>query len=94
MPAPHRKTSRAAERRKRRRQQSEAGSAPARNDAVPRIAPLSLDPRRKSQVTAAAPVPQIDRANEYRYVRRDLWRLSLYSVICFVLMIGTLWVLS
>jgi hypothetical protein len=34
--------------------------------------------------------PQI----EYRFVRRDLWRLTLYSVLCFVLMIAVLFFLE
>lgn len=94
MPAPHRKTSRAAERRKRRRQQREAGDTPSRTQATPKMAPLSLDPRRQSRPTTAAPVPKVDRATEYAYVRRDLWRLTIFSVVCFVLMVGALLVWS
>lgn len=37
-----------------------------------------------------AAAPQIDRATEYMYVRRDLVRLAIYSLACFALMIGVL----
>jgi hypothetical protein len=90
LPAPHRKTSRATERRKRKRQQ-QTSYVPANSDATPKVAPLSLDPRQKrSRTTAVAAAPQIDRATEYMYVRRDLVRLAIYSLACFALMIGVL----
>lgn len=54
------------------------------------MAPLTLDSRRRPAATATAAVRRLDPEAEYRFVRRDLWRLSIYSVLCFVLMIAVL----
>lgn len=88
---PHRKTSRAAERRKQRRQRQTEGDTPVRTAQTTRMAPLSLDPKPKSKVVVApAQDVRMDRSTEYAFVRRDLWRLTVYSVICFALMIAVL----
>ena len=54
------------------------------------MAPLNLDERKRGQRASAAMAPMMDPETEYRFVRRDLWRLTIYSVICFVVMIGVL----
>ncbi|MDQ4045010.1 MAG: hypothetical protein M3173_06135 [Chloroflexota bacterium] len=61
------------------------------------MAPLQLDPRRTAASLSAAPsVPtvELEPETEYRIVRRDLRRLTIFSVICFVLMIAVLFVLN
>lgn len=91
MAPPHRKTSRAAERRRQRRQRREAGTdLPQRGAEAPKMAPLSMDPRKRSIPSPVAPAMRLDAEVEYAFVRRDLVRLTIYSVICFVLMIAAL----
>lgn len=91
----HQKTSRAAERRKQRRQRrGQSGKAPERASRAPRMAPLSMDPRKESKPTPATSTIRLDETEEYVFVRRDLWRLTIYSVMCFVLMIGVLFWLN
>jgi hypothetical protein len=95
MPAPHKNTSRAAERRRQRRQRRmDEGGVPQRPTATPRLAPVSMETRRRPATSTLQAVQMLDPATEYRFVRRDLWRLTIYSVICFVLMIVVLFVLE
>ncbi len=95
MAPPHNTNSRAAERRKQRRQRrAEQGRAPQRGTAAPKMAPLNLDDRKRGPRASAAIAPTMDPQIEYRFVRRDLWRLTLYSVLCFVLMIAVLFFLE
>jgi len=96
MPPAHRKPSRTAERRRQRRQRrAEAGPRTAeRETRAVKMAPLSMDPRRRAPVVPAVSAVRIDEETEYRLVRRDLWRLTVYSLICFALMIGVLLWLS
>jgi hypothetical protein len=58
------------------------------------MAPLSLDSRKRPVVAASTAITQLDEESEYRFVRRDLWRLAGYSVLCFVLMIAVLLVVD
>lgn len=91
MAPPHNTKSQAAERRRQRRQRrAQQGKTPQRSGTAPRMAPLNLDERKRGQRASAAMAPTMDPETEYRFVRRDLWRLTIYSVICFVVMIGVL----
>ncbi len=95
MAPPHNTNTRAAERRKQRRQRrAQQGKTPQRGAAAPKMAPLNLDDRKRGPRASAAIAPMMDPETEYRFVRRDLWRLAIYSVICFVLMIGVLFFLE
>ena len=95
MAPPNRKTQRASERRKQRRQRLNAeGNAPERGAQTPRMAPLSLDPRKKQVATPTLPVVQLNAEEEYVFVRRDLWRLTVFSALCFALMIAVLFWLN
>lgn len=61
------------------------------------MAPLQLDPRRtgaSSSAPAAVPTAKLEPDTEFAIVRRDLRRLTLYSIICFALMIGVLFFLN
>lgn len=42
----------------------------------------------------AAPGVRLDAETEYGFVRRDLVRLAIYSLICFVLMIAVLFLVE
>jgi len=95
MAPPHNKTSRAAERRRERRQRRQQGAAPQRSAQAPRMAPLSMDPRKQRTIPSpVAPAMRLDAETEYAFVRRDLVRLTIYSVICFVLMVGVLFLIE
>ncbi len=94
MPPAHRNTSRAAERRRQRRQRRTGADVPLRASQSPRMAPLQLDPRKSTPSTVSAPTARMESETEYAIVRRDLWRLMLFSVLCFVMMIGILMVVS
>lgn len=95
MAPPHNTSSRAAERRKQRRQRrAQEGGAPQRSAATPRMAPLNLDDRKRATRSVATTAQMLDPEAEYRFVRRDLWRLTIYTVICFVLMIAVLLVVD
>jgi hypothetical protein len=95
MAPPHNANSRAAERRKQRRQRrAQQGAAPQRTAAAPRMAPLTLDDRKRAPRTVAATATMVDPEVEYRFVRRDLWRLAIYTVLCFALMMAVLFVLE
>jgi hypothetical protein len=58
------------------------------------MTPLSLDPKRRPATSTMQAVESLDPESEYRFVRRDLWRLAIYSVLCFVLMIAVLVVIE
>jgi hypothetical protein len=95
MAPPHNTKSKSAERRKQRRQRrAQQGGPPQRAATEPRMAPLNLDDRKRGPRTVASSVLTLDPEVEYRFVRRDLWRLAIYSVICFVLMLGVLFFLE
>ncbi|HEV2127202.1 MAG TPA: hypothetical protein VGR22_01115 [Thermomicrobiales bacterium] len=97
MPPAHRNTSRAAERRRQRRQRRSGQEGSQRSSQVPKMAPLQLDPRRagaSSSAPVAVPTAKLEPDMEFAIVRRDLWRLTLYSIICFALMIAVLYVLN
>lgn len=83
-------TTRAAERRRQRRQRQIEGETSEHTAPATRMAPLSLDPRRKAKVEPTVAPPRMERTTEYMFVRRDLWRLTIYSIICFALMIAAL----
>ncbi len=91
MAPPHNTKSKAAERRRQRRQRrAEQGTTPQRSAATPRMAPLTLDDRKRGPRAVTSAVRTLDPEIEYRFVRRDLWRLAIYTVICFVLMMAVL----
>ena len=96
MPPAHRNTSKAAERRARRRQRREGQQRQRRErtQETPRIAPLQLDPRKTQQTPVATTTSVFDANTEYRIVQRDLVRLTIFSVICFVVMVAALLVLN
>jgi hypothetical protein len=94
MPPAHRNTSRAAERRRQRRQRRSGDEAPLRGSQTPRMAPLQLDPRKSTPATASVPTARMEAEAEYAIVRRDLWRLTAFSVLCFVVMIVVLMVVN
>jgi hypothetical protein len=95
MAPPHNTNTRAAERRKQRRQRrAEQGQAAQRPVVAPKMAPMSLDTRRRGPRTVAATAQMLDPEVEYRFVRRDLWRLIIITAICFALMIAVLFVLE
>jgi hypothetical protein len=94
MPPAHRNTSRAAERRRQRRQRRSGEDMPLRASRSPRMAPLQLDPRKSTPTTVSVPTSRMESETEYAIVRRDLWRLTVFSVLCFVLMIGILMVVN
>lgn len=94
MPPAHRNTSRAAERRRQRRQRRTGEYVPVRGTQSRRMAPLQLDPRKSTPSTASVPTARMRSETEYAIVRRDLWRLTVFSVLCFVLMIAILLVVS
>ncbi len=95
MAPPHNTKSKAAERRKQRRQRrQEQGASPQRTAATPRMAPLTLDDRKRGPRAINSSVRMLDPETEYRFVRRDLWRLAIYTAICFVLMMAVLFVLE
>lgn len=91
----HQKTSKAAERRRQRRQRrTESAQAPDRGSRAPRMAPLSMDPRKGPKPAPVIATNRLDETAEYAFVRRDLWRLAVYSVIFFALMIAVLFWLN
>ncbi len=80
MAPPHNTNTRAAERRKQRRQRrAEQGPAAPRPVASPKMVPLTLDNRKRGPRTVAATARMLDPDTEYRFVRRDLWRLLFYT---------------
>lgn len=96
MAPPHNTNTRAAERRKQRRQRrrTEQTSGAQRTSAAPKMAPLTLDNRKRGPRATGASVAMLDAETEYRFVRRDLWRLAIYTAICFVLMMAVLFVIE
>jgi hypothetical protein len=95
MAPPHNTNTRAAERRKQRRQRrAEQGRVAQRPTVAPKMAPLTLDNRKRVPKTVAATAQMLDSETEYRFVRRDLWRLVVFTVICFALMMAVLYVLE
>lgn len=95
MAPPHTTNNRAAERRKQRRQRrAEQGRTAKRPTAAPKMAPLTLDNRKRAPKTVAATAAMLDPETEYRFVRRDLWRLVIFTAICFALMIAVLFVIE
>jgi hypothetical protein len=58
------------------------------------MAPLTMDIRRKVPTSVAATAQMIDAEAEYKFVRRDLWRLVVYTAICFVLMMAVLFIVE
>ena len=49
-----------------------------------------MDPRKRPAPSPLAATGRLDEETEYAFVRRDLWRLTIYSLICFALMVGVL----
>jgi hypothetical protein len=95
MAPPHNANTRAAERRRQRRQRrAQQGSGAQRTSATPKMAPLTLDERKRGPRATATIAPMLDPEIEYRFVRRDLWRLLVFTVICFVLMMAVLFMLE
>ena len=95
MAPPHNSSTRAAERRKQRRQRrSQQGSSAQRTSAAPKMAPLTLDDRKRGPRVAAVAAPMLDPEAEYQFVRRDLWRLVVFTAICFALMMAVLFLLE
>lgn len=66
-------------------------AAPAVESRSPATSPVQSGSKRAAQSIAVA---SADRDTEYRLIRRDLWRLTIYSGICLALMIGVLVVLG
>jgi hypothetical protein len=96
MAPPHNTNTRAAERRKQRRQRrrTEQGTGAQRPASTPKMAPLTLSDRKRGPRSVAATAQMLDPEVEYRFVRRDLWRLVIYTAICFVLMMIVLYILE
>ena len=59
------------------------------------MAPLTMDPRKQRTIPSpVSPAMRLDAEAEYTFVRRDLVRLTIYSVLCFVLMIAVLFLVE
>ena len=92
---PHRKASRADERRKRRRQQrTNAPERDMRRSRRSTTTPVQMGVQRDRGTKPTSAAASIDRSSEYQLIRQDLVRVTIYSAICLALMVAALFTLA